>query len=336
MNLPALVVSLSMILVTLVAGQVPDAGVSPQEPRWKQLAQGYGFLLGQQNNLKRIEKDFPDLAGDVKQAWFAFQSCALGESLPGVEAELGVLLGENWPAAKERMAAENVAMINGQKVSRAQAVGFLAEVRARAKGQLPENIRTALLSAHPRYAKNSAAELSEGWKQTFRTKDHPKAKGLDFAISLPASWSKREGNRPNIIQFFQSGGGHGPLMCAIMAKTFPLPPGSQLTRKELEEFFRPEELKDLVPEKATFVSAKPLVLEGMPAGLLIADQAAQRLDLSVTLRLVQFITIRDSSIIFIQFSFAKSPTQSLDDLQQQVLPTCLLIANSFIYFPRYQ
>jgi len=54
----------------------------------------------------------------------------------------------------------------------------------------------------------------------------------------------------------------------------------------------------------------------MPAGLLIADQAAQRLDLSVTLRLVQFITIRDKSMIFIQFSFAKSPTQSLDGLQQ--------------------
>jgi hypothetical protein len=174
--------------------------LTPKEPRWKQLSQAYGFVLGQQASLELIEKKFPDLAQDTKQSWFAFNSSALGDSVKGVEAELSSELGTKWPEMKEKMNSQMQEMIAGQQFTREQATAFLAEVKLRGKGELQDSIRSALLSAHPRFSANPGLELTEGWKQTFRTKGHPKAKGTDFSVSFPASWSKREGIRVSLVR----------------------------------------------------------------------------------------------------------------------------------------
>ncbi len=285
-----------------------------------------------------IEKKFPDLAQDVKQAWFAFGSSALGESVKGVEAELSSELGDKWPEMKDKMSSQMQEMVAGQHLTREQATAFLGEVKLRGKGELPDSIRSALLSAHPRFSENPESELTEGWKQTFRTKGHPKAKGVDFSVSFPSSWSNREGNRPNIIQFFQSGAGHGPIMCNLMVKDIPLPAGYKPTSEELKEFFQPNQLKDMVPDGGTFIDAKSIVLEGAPAGMIVSDQTMQRLDLSLTMRMTQFVTIQGSSMIFIQFMVAKIPDskESLDDLQEKYLPTYRAIANTFVFNDRYK
>jgi hypothetical protein len=309
-----------------------------KEPRWKQLSQAYGFVLGQQTSLELVERKFPTLAKDAKEAWFAFNSTALGESVKGVEDELARELGAKWPEYKEQMATQIHDLLGKQDLTLQQATEFLAEVRRRAKGDMLETIRSALLSAHPRYSKNPALELSDEWKQTFRTKDHPKAKGVDFSISVPASWRKREGNRPNIIQVFRSGSGHGPIMCNLMVKAIPRPAGYTPTKQELKEFFQPDELKGMVPDGGKFVTAQELVLEGAPAGMIVCDITQQRLDLTITMRMTQFVTIHKNSLIFIQFMVSKLPDteETLDQLQQQFLPTFKSVANTFVLNDRYK
>lgn len=312
--------------------------VDTKEPRWKQLSQAYGFVLGQQSALELVEKKFPDLATATKEAWFAFNSTALGECVKGVEAELSNELGEKWPEYKKTMTDQMSDLIGKQDFTRQQASEFLAEVRQRAKGNMPESIRMTLLSAHARYSKNPGVEIVDGWKQTFRTKGHAKAKGADVSISLPASWSKREGNRPNIVQVFRSGAGHGPVMCNLMVKTLPLPAGYKLTTAELKEFFQPAELKGMLPEGAKFIDAKEIALEGSPAGMLVFDQTQQRLDIKLTMRMTQFVVIHGTSMVFLQFMFAEMPdsTSSLDDLQKQFLPTFKIIANTYVWNDRYK
>jgi len=308
-----------------------------KESRWKQLSQAYGFVIGQQTSLERIEKKFPGLAKDVREAWFAFNASALGESIKGVEKELSGQLGDKWPELKEQMNNQIAEFVSQQEITRVQAVEFLKEVHARSKGQLPDSIRSALLSAHPRYSQNPALELSDGWKQTYRTKGHPKAKGVDFSISVPASWSKREGNRPNIIQVFQSGARHGLIMCNLMVKSIPLPEGYPTT-EELKEFFQPSEIKGMVPNGGKFVSAQSIVLEASPAGILVCDITQQRLDITLTMRMTQFVTIHKNAMIFIQFIVSKMPDQkeTLDDLQKQFLPTFKAVANTFVLNERYK
>lgn len=331
---------IALLLLSLCSISVALAQESfdPKEPRWKQLSQAYGFVVGQQTSLELIEKKFPDLASETKAAWFAFNSTALGESVRGLEKELTHELGDNWLEYKQQLEAQIDEIVGSQDLSIEQAKGFLAEVRARAKGEMPETIRASLLSAHLRYATSPDLELAEGWKQTFCTKGHPKAKGVDFSISFPASWSKREGNRPNIIQVFQSGAGHGPIMCNLMVKNLPFPAGYKPTTEELKEFFQPSELRGMIPDGGTFVDAKELVLEGAPAGMLVCDQTQQRLDLTFIMRMTQFVTIQGNSMIFIQFMVPKMPDskESLDELQQRLLPTYKAVANTFVFNDKYK
>lgn len=329
---------LAVLVILALAEVVVGEEVSTKEPRWKQLSQAHGFILGQEVSLELIEQKFPDLATDAKNARFSFDSTALGESAKGVKEELSMLLGDEWPQFEKQMTVQMDKLMKGQYLTHQQAVAFLREVRQRAKGTLPESILSALLSAHPRFAENPGLELSAGWKQTFRTKGHPKAKGVDFSISFPASWSRREGYRPNIIQFFQSGAGYGPIMCNLMVKDIPLPGGYKLKKKELQEFFQPNELKDMVPEGGTFIDAKSIVLEGDPAGMLVTDQTVQRLDLTLKMRMTQFITIQGKSMVFVQFTVAKMPEsdESLDQLQQKYLPTYRAIANTLVLNEKYK
>jgi hypothetical protein len=326
-----------LILVSLGSFAIAQ-DATPKEPRWKQLSQAYGFVLGQQASLELIEKKFPDLAQDTKRSWFAFNSSALGDSVKGVEAELSRELGAKWPEVKDKMTSQMQEKIAGQQFTREQATAFLAEVKLRGKGELQDSIRSTLLSAHPRFSANPELEVTEGWKQTFRTKGHPKAKGADFSVSFPASWSKGEGSRPNIIQNFQSGAGHGPIMCSLMVKDMPLPNGYKLSPKELKEFFQPNELKDMISDGGTFVDAKYIVLDGSSAGMLVSDETKQRLDISVTMRTTQFVTIQGSSMIFIQFMVAKMPDskESLEELQKKYLPTYRSIANTFVFNDKYK
>jgi len=311
-----------------------------KDPRWKQLSQAHGFVLAQQASLKLIEKKFPDLTKDVRVAWLAFNSTALGESIKGVEEELSKKLGDKWSDYKKAMAEKMDSFVSEREFTRQQAVDFLHEVRQRAKGAVPESILVTLLSVHPRFSKHPELEISNGWKHTFKTNGHPKAKGVDFSISFPASWSKQEGLRPNIIQVFRSRAGHGSIMCNLMVKNIPLPAGYKPTTEELKEFFQPNELKGMIPDGGTFIDAKEIILEGLPAGMLIHDQTQERLELKLTMRMTQFVTIYESSMIFIQFIVTEMPdsTDTLDNLQKKFLPTFKAVANTFIlndlYSPR--
>jgi len=309
-----------------------------QEPRWKQLSQAYGFVLGQQTSLELVLRKFPNLARDVNEAWFAFNSSAIGESVKGVEEEIARELGEKWPEYRDKMAAEIDELLGKQEITLQQATEFLVEVRLRAKGDIPETIRAALLSAHPRYSENPALELSEGWKQTFRTEGHPKAKGVDFSISVPVSWSKREGNRPNVIQVFQSSSRQAPIICILMVKEIPLPAGYIPTKDELKEFFQPDDLKGMVPDGGNFVTGQEMVLDGVPAGMLVYDITKQRLDLTISMRMIQFVMIHKNSMIFIQFLLSGPPDteKTVAQLQVQFLPTFRSIVNTFVLNDHYK
>lgn len=301
-----------------------------KDPRWKQLSQAYGFALAQQDSLERIEKKFPDLARDVKEAWLAYYSSALGESSKTVEKELIKETGEKWPEINKQMKIQLNDLNTQQEITHPQAVEFLNEVRERSKGQLPKTLLKTLLSSNPRYLKNPASELAEGWKQTFRTKGHTEAKGLDCSISIPASWSQKEGNRPDMIQVFQSGAGHGPVITIMMVMSIPPP---KLSKKEQKDFFTTSELKGTIPEGGKFILSKNIVLDGAPGAMVVYDLSQQGLDTTTKSRVTQFVTIHnDDKIILLQFAVNKIPDNSstLDQIQKLHLPTFKLVASSLV------
>jgi hypothetical protein len=169
--------------------------MQPTKPRWKQLSFVYGFLQGQNLSLQIISTNQPDLAKAASNASIAFQMSAFGESEAGLTQELSALLKQDWSNYKSNLMAQLQANLREQNFSQADASNFIAEVDARAKGQLPEEVRATLLSVNPRFTKKPELEMVEGYKQAYRTKDHPKAKGIDF-FHRPTRQLGPEGRQP--------------------------------------------------------------------------------------------------------------------------------------------
>jgi hypothetical protein len=227
------ILRIALALLFLQCAALAQDALSTKEPKWKQLSQAYGFILGQKFTIDRIAQEYPELSPEIKESWFVFSSCALGESEKSLEEVMEKEYGAQWPALKKEMESQLSESLGKQPITKTDAIAFLKEVKSRAKGQLPASLRSSLLSVHPRYSRNPSLEIAEGWTQNFRSKDHPKAKGIDFSIQMPTSWSASEGNRPNVVQNFKSEAGHGPLMSTIIVKNLGLPAGYVPTHDEI-------------------------------------------------------------------------------------------------------
>ena len=311
--------------------------VEEKIPRPTQLASAYGFVLGQSRALELVGEKYPDLLPRCREIAMSWTLSALGQGGKDAELEIASLLGPKWQQERKKLEAQTSELIGKQQVSRDQAVAILNEVAARVKGKLPETTRATLLSANARYAKSPGLEIVEGWKQTYRTKDHPKSKGADFSIDLPASWSGREGNRPNIIQFFQSGAGHGNLACVLMVQDLPLEPGQSLSMQDIDELVRSPEIQEMLPDGAAMLSAETLPLEGCPTAMIVCDYAMERMQTKLILRMTQFMIFHKRQMLLIQFIVSALPEekQKLDPLQKQYLPTMKTIMNTLVLNDRY-
>ena len=87
----------------------------------------------------------------------------------------------------------------------------------------------------------------------FSTRGHPKAKEAVFTLKIPAGWSHREAERPNIVQKFVFSADGCTDTVMIITKSFPSE--VPFTPKYAKELLAPSELKDSIPEGSTFVTA---------------------------------------------------------------------------------
>jgi hypothetical protein len=312
----------------------PVSAIDPTKDRVSLRMQAYGFVRGQQLSLERISQKFPDLSLQVKRVSLGFQSCALGEGFESLRSELAKSWGSQWGRISGELESQLATTVGRQTMSRDQCTAFIAEVENRARGIMDEKWRAALLSSNRRYAERPELEFAEGWRQTFTTRGHPKAKGVDLTVSLPASWQSREGARPNVIQAFDFQLERGHVGCSIMVKQLPQAP----TKEEAEAFFLPEEMKEMLPDGATFVEAKQMVLDGSPAGMLVLDQSIRRLDFAIQIRMTQFVTIQRDAMIFIQFATSgkEGDAKVGRELSAQFMPLFRLIANSLVLSDKYR
>jgi hypothetical protein len=164
-------------------------------------------------------------------------------------------------------------------------------VKKRAKGQIHSPVLETLLSYNSLFQKHPEEEFRQDFIKTYRTSQHPKAKGIDFQIEYPASWKANDGIRPNVIKHIQSKNGYGPDFIAIMAKDISLPKGYKLSKGDIEEQFSYDELKDMIPSGASFIDAKSVILDRQRGGILIYEQVGERLEKVLMIRTLSFITI---------------------------------------------
>ena len=226
-----------------VRAQAPP-GLNPQAPLEDDLGRALGFLLGQRITLGRVKAEFPDMAVRARQAEAEF-NLSFGAAEAEIRKALQGMMGEEYPRFVAQAESQLQTALASRPVTRETAGNFIAEVEARAKGRLPSPVFETLLTYE--FMGRPSVEFARGYKRVFRTAGHPKAKGVDFQISYPASWRRSEGERPNIIQKFVSENGRGLEMAMLMVKDLPTPPGYKVTRADLDNLFSEKELRGMVP-----------------------------------------------------------------------------------------
>lgn len=327
--------SFTAIALLIFATAQLTLGQATQAPLHSDLSRAYGFINGQRFSLNRIKKEYPDLGKYAQKAELEFQ-IAFGDAERNINAALQEILADRYSEYVAKMKDQLENTLSAQLLNRELAANFIAEVELRAKGSIPSPVLETLLTYQ--FKERPVEEVARGYSKVFRTKGHPKAKGVDFQIRYPSSWRPAEGERPNIIQKFVSENGRGLEMILLMVKDVPLPSGYKVTKKELDEFFSDKELRGMVPTGARVISAKPIILDGQKGGMVIFDQTVQRLDITLKIRNLYFVTVRGNKIIFVQCMVSTPPGKETEMQQRfnRIEPLSKWVGNSFVMQEQYR
>ena len=298
------------------------------------LGKTYGFYLGQKLSIKRIQYFFPALTAEAIVAQSEFD-LVFKASAENIEKQLRAGLGPRWNEFSKQIVAKLETSL--ATMDQATAEAFIQEVCNRAKGRIESPVLETLLIYDPQFQAKPVAEFARGFTQTYRTKGHPKAKGVDFQIQYPRSWRAKEGQRPNVIQLISSENGRGLENIVLMVRDLGLPPGYVVTNEELDEVFSSQGLRDLIPAEGTFISGKSVVIDRHKGGMVISDQTVQRVDVTVFSRMLQFVTIYNGKMLFLQGmvgSKANDPA-ALQARFEKFQPLFMQIANSLVIQDQY-
>ena len=140
-----------------------------------------------------------------------------------------------------------------------------------------------------------------------------------------------------MIQIITSENGRGLDSIVLIVKDIPLPQAYRITEKELDDLFSPRSLKEMLPEGASFLSAKPITLDRREGGMLVFEQMQQRVDSTVKMRGLQFMTTYENKMILVQ-CLTGTVIGSLTDLDERfrkIEPLFKLIGNSFVLQSQY-
>ncbi len=304
------------------------------KPKEEILSQTFGYILGQDYSLTKIENNYPELKLEVKKARLNFNS-SFGKAHKNIEDELKNILGDHFNSYKSEISKQFAEILKNQSYNKNIALNFLQEVNDRAKGDIESPVIETLLTYE--YINEPHKELLNNYTKTFRTKDHPKAKGIDFQVSLPQSWSQKEGERPNIVQKFRSGNGKGLVSVMLLVKDLPLIKDYKITEQDLDDLFSNDGLKEFVPEGGKYISGKPITIDSFKGGLLEFEQTVERLDIKIKIKGIQFITLIDHKMIFVQCMLSGlSEKDNLDDEFDKLQTLFRLIGNSIIIQNQYK
>ena len=204
-----------------------DQLADPQAPRLSRdlvedVGEAFGFVHGQNQLLGRIQREFAGtrIAVEARLYQYRFRS-SFGAAYSYIDSLFVQGAGERWTQAKRSIESQSASLFRGGTLSREEASEFVATVQDRSEGQLPSPILETLLMFTPRYIERPESMFDDGFIKEFRTRGHPKAKGVDLSIEYPASWRAEEGRRPNVVKKFTSMNGEGLVTAMILIREFP-------------------------------------------------------------------------------------------------------------------
>ena len=207
------------------------------------IARVYGYVLGQEQTLELIEKNFPELQQEVLLNRLKFQS-SYPELQEKSEGHIVRLAGDK---GLDLMSNVKQQLIKNQQkeISKAQAIEFLKTVSNRADGIIENQITRDFMLAITHF-NNPEREISEKKTIKFNTKNEPKAKGLDLTVTLPLSWLEQQGNSPNSIRTWKSEAGSGVSIITFLVYNS----NDARTKEQVKAAINRKDLRNMVHPRA--------------------------------------------------------------------------------------
>jgi len=239
-----LTVRLGFALLAATYALSSGAELNYNQQSIKALSRAYGFLLGQDYSLERIESTYPGLRLQVESARLEF-----GASFGGVkekfERELTQAMGEpNFQRIRQDLKQKLVELLGQQPMTADAASQFLGQVKARAKGnEIEPEVLTYLLAVN--YSQAPVSEFLNGFRQRFNTDGRGKAQGIKLTLQLPRSWLAQEAERPHLVQKWTNEGGTGLSLIMLDIRDAE---GYEPTAKEMDDFVKSGEARQALAE----------------------------------------------------------------------------------------
>jgi len=168
------------VFLVLAANTQTVLAQTIKAPLYEDLGKTLGFIMGQRFSLNIIKTEFPNLALQAQVVESEFET-SFGNAEKNIKNALQEILKEEYPEFLETLEKQGNALLSSSlQLNQDFAANFIAEVEARARGEMPSPILETLLTYQ--FIDWPIEELTLGYNRVFRTKDHPKGKGVDFQI----------------------------------------------------------------------------------------------------------------------------------------------------------
>jgi len=298
----------------------------------KLLGEAYGYCLGQTLTLDGIARKFPKLSGKVKYAKYRFHD-KFGKSVTNIKEIMETKSQGRWKQVHAQIMSQlqDHLRIESASMSYRDAVAFLDDVDRRTKGEIPSPILETLLILNPDYRENPAQEIADKFTKRYSCDGSGKAKGVQFHLDYPSSWSSEPGNRPNIVRVFASENGKGKETILVLIKTIPVDVIQEMKAIGFPEKITKNELKSFMPAASTYCGSNPVTIEGVPGCWFEFLVSSSRMGVEISTRTRIYLLIHDNKWIQIQCSIVSASRKNLlKEEMNRFDPLFKLVANSFV------
>lgn len=309
-----------------------DSDITFSKKLLMDISRTYGYYLGQSYTLNNIKKKYPSLKNYVHQAQNEFK-LVYGSSVENMDSYMSSLSQGTWKELKKKFSLEISTHIN-VNISRNDALGFIEEVKLRAKGNIETPVLETLLMFNPKYMKDPEKEFYEGFQKKYISDNLKKSKGLDFTIDVPMSWVSKEANRPNIVRKFISQNGHAFEMAMVLILDFP--GGIFLSSSDVKSVVNKEGMTEALPPDAILKDYGYTTLETLPGYWQRFSMKAHRLKMTLYMELLTYSFFYKDKLIQIQFQVGDIKKHDLEKRFQKFEPLFEAIANSFVLTSMYK
>ena len=321
--------------------------VNAQNEKTDDLAKIYGYYKGQEFTIAKLKEEYPDYYKRIEIARLNWDI----RFKPVVEYSVSSFkefFGNNYKDFQFTLDSTFNKQMVGYYNSKVELdiEEMVKELENRGKGILESPFLELFLKYHPLYTKYPQKEFADNYKQVFETNGEGKSKGLKIRFSVPLSWEKLDGIRPNIVAKYSINRNDETcsLVCSIQDVT-TIPDMSQflingvtfesIMKEDLNQEYA-DELATSMGSKSTANGFKKITIDKHPAIQFNSEFNLERAGTMISGKYYNSLILYENYIINISMYVSPSTTgekQIQTALAQEQLFSFIL--NSFVILSQY-